>query len=189
MSAKLRVLSPAFQNCEPIPPQYACNSSSNSPPLVVDNIPSGTKTLALVVEDPDAPSGIFDYWIAWNIPPLGRINDQSNRGVQGLNSMAEHSFMAPCPTEGTHNYHFKIYALDTMLNLDANSGKRELVTAMKGHILAQGELIGLYTRAKPAETKTRRRTTRAKTTSRKTADQKTKGARTKKSSIREAAAR
>ncbi len=165
MLNKLRVLSPEFQNGGVIPEKYTCGGSSTSPPLVVDDIPSGTKTLALVVEDLDSPSGIFDYWIAWNIPPTGRINERSS-AVEGLNSMAEHSFMPPCPTEGTHTYHFKVYALDTMLNLDVNSGKRELVKAMRGHTIARGELQGLYTR--PAPVKAQAKTAKPKTKSQKT---------------------
>lgn len=174
MPTKLRVLSPEFLNGEAIPEKYTCGGSSTSPPLVVDDIPSGTKTLALIVEDLDSPSGIFDYWIAWNIPPTGRINERSNV-VEGLNSMAEHSFMPPCPAEGTHVYRFKVYALDTMLDLDANSGKRELAKAMRGHILARGELRGTYTRPVPTETKAK--TTQSKARSRKTA--KTQTVRTK----------
>ena len=165
MPNKLRVLSPEFVTGGAIPEKYTCGGSSTSPPLVVDDIPSGTKTLALVVEDLDSPSGIFDYWIAWNIPPTGRINERSS-AIEGLNSMAEHSYMPPCPTEGTHTYHFKVYALDTMLNLDADSGKRELVKAMRGHTIARGELQGLYTRPAAAEAKAK--TAKPKVRSRKT---------------------
>jgi len=179
MPKKLRVLSPEFTPGGVIPTKYTCEGSNTSPPIVVDNIPSGTKTLALIVEDPDTPSGVFDYWIAWNIPPTGRINEHSNL-VEGLNSMAEHNYLPPCPTEGTHTYHFKVYALDTMLNLDPNSGKQGLVKAMRGHTLAKGELQGTSTNPATAKAKAKRVKKKTQTRKTKTQTAKSKSAKSKK---------
>ncbi len=140
----MSVKSPAFAANGFIPARYTCEGSNISPPLVIDNIPEETRTLALIVEDPDAPGGTFDHWVMWNIPPDGRIEEDSAPGREGKNSAQENKFYAPCPPSGTHHYHFKVYALDTELDLPDNTHKKALVKAMEGHILAEGELTGLY---------------------------------------------
>ncbi|MCW4005542.1 MAG: YbhB/YbcL family Raf kinase inhibitor-like protein [Candidatus Bathyarchaeota archaeon] len=147
--ASLTVKSSAFEHNKSIPSKYTCDGEDISPPLTVEGIPKDAKSLALIVDDPDAPMGTFDHWLMWNIPPTGTIAENAVAGAQGLNSDKQASYMGPCPPSGTHRYFFKVYALDTQLNLDAKvTTKADLEKAMQGHILAQGELMGLYSRSK-----------------------------------------
>ena len=104
------------------------------------------KSLILIVDDPDAPMGTWDHWIVWNIPPTDKIEENSVPGVEGMNDFRRRSYGGPCPPSGTHRYFFKVYALDTKLDLKPNSRKKDVERAMKGRILAQGEIIGLYRR-------------------------------------------
>jgi Raf kinase inhibitor-like YbhB/YbcL family protein len=143
----LIVKSSAFENNKLIPSKYSCDGEEISPPITVEGIPPQTKTVALILDDPDAPRGTFDHWIVWNIPPTGKIAENSVPGTQGLNSAGQQTYIGMCPPSGTHRYFFKVYALDTKLDLKANSTKKkDLEKAMQGHILAKGELIGLYAR-------------------------------------------
>jgi Raf kinase inhibitor-like YbhB/YbcL family protein len=143
-AATLQVSSPSFPANGMIPSKYTCEGSSTNPPISVQHIPDGTKTLALTVFDPEAPSGGMLHWIMWNIPPSDSIGENSAPGSQGKNGKGDNSYTGPCPPSGTHHYHFTVYALDTRLDLDKASGMAGLQDAMKGHILASGELIGLY---------------------------------------------
>jgi len=143
---RLVVKSPAFENNGFIPSKYTCDGEDVNPPLRIEGIPEGTKTLALIVDDPDAPMGTWDHWIVWNIPPVEEIKEDSVPGVEGLNDFNKHSYGGPCPPSGTHRYFFKVYALDTELDLSPNARKEDLEKAMEGHILAKGELVGLYSR-------------------------------------------
>jgi Raf kinase inhibitor-like YbhB/YbcL family protein len=144
---ELTVKSPAFSHNQPIPEKYTCDGKAINPPLIIEGTPKEAKTLALIFEDPDAVSGTFDHWVVWNIPAAtGRIEENSVPGVEGLNSGGEIGYYPPCPPYGTHRYIFKVYALDVLLRLNADSGKRDVEKAMRGHILAKGELIGLYRR-------------------------------------------
>jgi Raf kinase inhibitor-like YbhB/YbcL family protein len=143
---ELIIKSPAFANNEFIPTKHTCDGKDVNPPLNIEGIPDGTQSLVLIVDDPDAPMGTWDHWIVWNIPPSGKIEENSVPGVEGLNDFRKHSYGGPCPPSGTHRYFFKVYALDTKLNLNANSRKNDLEKAMQGHILAKGELIGRYSR-------------------------------------------
>jgi len=142
--ATLKITSSAFKDHEMIPIVYSCEGSSINPPLKIDNIPDQAESLAIIVEDPDAPKGIVTHWIAWNVAPQPLIEENSTIGVQGLNERGQPKYMGPCPPEGIHRYFFKIYALDAKLSLNASSKKPDLEKAMDGHILAFGELIGLY---------------------------------------------
>jgi hypothetical protein len=143
----LNVKSPVFENNKLIPTKYSCDGDEVNPPLTIEGIPPATKTLALIVDDPDAPMGTFDHWIVWNIPPEGKITENSVPGTQGLNSGGQQGYIGMCPPSGTHRYFFKLYALDVRLDLKPNSTrKKDLEKAMQGHILAKGELIGLYRR-------------------------------------------
>jgi Raf kinase inhibitor-like YbhB/YbcL family protein len=143
----LNVKSPVFENNKPIPSKYSCDGDEVNPPLTIEGIPPATKTLALVVDDPDAPRGTFDHWIVWNIPPEGKIAENSVPGTQGLNSGGQQGYIGMCPPLGTHRYFFKVYALDAKLDLKPNAThKKDLEKAMQGHILAKGEIIGLYRR-------------------------------------------
>ncbi len=139
--------SPVFDNNKPIPPKYSCDGDEINPPLNIEGIPPETKTLALIIDDPDAPRGTFDHWVVWNITPTTTIDENSIPGIEGLNSAGQHAYIGMCPPSGRHRYFFKIYALDTKLDLKANkTKKKDLETAMQGHILAKGELVGLYNR-------------------------------------------
>jgi hypothetical protein len=144
--SKLIVSSPAFENGKFIPRKYTCDGDDVNPPLEIKNIPKETKSLALIVDDPDAPKGTWEHWTVWNIPPTERIQENTVPGVEGLNDFGRHSYGGPCPPFGTHRYFFKVYALDTLLNLSPNARKKDLERAMEGHILSKGELIGLYKR-------------------------------------------
>jgi Raf kinase inhibitor-like YbhB/YbcL family protein len=144
---ELTVKSPAFQPNNQIPKKYSCDGEDKNPPLTIDGVPKESKSLALIVDDPDAPHGTFDHWVVWDIPPsTTTIAEHSIPGTEGLNGARQKGFMGPCPPSGTHRYFFKVYALDTELKLGAKTTKRELEKAMENHILAKGELIGLYKR-------------------------------------------
>ena len=145
--ADLTVKSPAFENNKLIPKKYSCDGEEVNPPLTVKGIPKKAETLALIVDDPDAPRGTYDHWIVWNIPPTDAITENSVPGTEGLNSSGQHSYDGMCPPSGTHRYFFKVYALDAKLELKPDqTKKKDLEKAMQGHILAKGELIGLYQR-------------------------------------------
>ena len=147
--AALKITSPAFQNNGPIPRQYTCDGKDISPPLVIENYPEETQSIALILDDPDASIGIWVHWVLWNIDPNTKEiaeNAVPQGAVQGMNDFKRHRYGGPCPPSGTHRYFFKVYALDTMLNISPNSQKTDLEKAMKGHILAEGQIIGLYKR-------------------------------------------
>jgi len=143
---ELTITSSAFENKRLIPAKYTCNGEDVNPPLSVDGVPEGTESLVLVVDDPDAPMGTWDHWVVWNIPPDKKIKENSVPGTEGLNDFGKHSYGGPCPPSGTHQYFFKVYALDTKLDLPSNSRKRGVEKAMEGHILAKGQILGLYSR-------------------------------------------
>jgi len=143
---ELRITSPVFENKGFIPQKYTCDGDNVSPPLKIGGIPEGTQSLVLIVDDPDAPRGTWDHWIVWNIPPVEKIEEDSVPGTEGLNDFNRHSYGGPSPPSGTHRYFFKVYALDTKLVLNPNSRKRDVERAMEGHILAKGEIVGLYRR-------------------------------------------
>lgn len=142
----LAISSPAFAEGETIPAHYTCQGADVHPPLLIDNVPEATQSLAIIVEDPDAPNGTFDHWVAWNISPATwEIKENVIPGVQGKNSFNKNGYGGPCPPEGEeHRYYFKIFALNQMLVLDQNSYKKELLQKMEGHVLATGELMGRY---------------------------------------------
>jgi len=142
----LIITCPAFENKKPIPRKYTCDGDNVNPALNISGVPEATKSLVLIMDDPDAPMGTWDHWIVWNIPPTNKIEENTVPGVEGMNDSRKHSYSGPCPPSGTHRYFFKVYALDTKLNLAPNSRKKDVEKAMKGHILAQGELVGLYSR-------------------------------------------
>ena len=143
---ELRVSSPIFQNNQFIPPKYTCDGDDVNPSLRIEGIPREAQALVLIVDDPDAPMGTWDHWVVWNIPPVERVEENSVPGIQGPNDFNRHSYGGPCPPSGTHRYFFKVYALDMKLNLDPNSRRKDVEKAMKGHILAEGKIVGLYRR-------------------------------------------
>jgi Raf kinase inhibitor-like YbhB/YbcL family protein len=146
---ELRISSPAFATNGYIPARYTCDGNDINPPLEIAHVPAGAKSLALIVDDPDAPIGMWVHWVAWNIDPATReIAEDAvpHTAVQGKNDWKRNSYGGPCPPSGVHRYFFKLYALDTKLNLGAGTTKKELENAMQGHILASAEMIGLYKR-------------------------------------------
>lgn len=140
----LTVTSSAFKANGMIPAKYTCTGENINPELSISGIPSDAKSLALIMDDPDAPSGDFVHWVMWNIPVQNTIAENSAPGVQGMNGRDATGYTGPCPPSGTHHYHFKVYALDAMLDLPTTTDKQGLLKAMDGHILQQGELIGLF---------------------------------------------
>ena len=147
--AALQITSPAFQNNGNIPRHYTCDGKDISPPLLIAGAPQGTKSLALICDDPDAPVGTWVHWVIWNIDPgVKEIKENivPTGAIVGINDFRKHAYGGPCPPSGTHRYFFKVYALDTTFGISANASKADLEKAMKGHILAQGELIGMYKR-------------------------------------------
>lgn len=147
MAAILIITSSAFTHQGMIPSKYTCDGGNINPPLHIEEIPDGTKSMVLIVDDPDAPSGTWDHWVVWDIPPGNDIAENSIPGTEGLNSWNKNQYGGPCcPPTSTHRYFFKVYALDIMLDLDKNSDKKDVLNAMEGHVLAKGELVGLYKR-------------------------------------------
>jgi Raf kinase inhibitor-like YbhB/YbcL family protein len=146
---KLSVMSPTFENNQLIPAKYTCDGDNVNPPLAIDGVPEGTKTLALIVDDPDAPMGTWDHWIVWNIPATtSKIAENTVPGTEGMNDSKRRCYGGPCPPSGTHRYFFKVYALDVKLDLSSTARKRDVEKAMQGHVLAKGELVGLYRRSR-----------------------------------------
>ena len=141
----MKISSTAFRNNSNIPSKYTCDGKNINPPLQIGDIPKGTESLVLIMDDPDAPAGTFVHWVVWNIPP-DEIKENSVPGVQGLNDFRENSYGGPCPPSSTHRYFFKIYALDGTLSLDITAKKRDVEKAIQGYILAKAEMIGLYKR-------------------------------------------
>lgn len=149
----LMLTSSAFAEGQPIPAKYTCTGSGNekdiSPPLTWSEPPAGTQSFALIMDDPDAP-GTWDHWILFNIPANLRSLPESmpvnSEFVGGNNSWGKTGYGGPCPPRDTHRYFFKLYALDEMLAISPGANKGELEKAMVGHILAQGELMGTYSK-------------------------------------------
>ena len=146
----LAVTSAAFKNNSIIPSKYSCEGKETNPPLKVSNVPSTAKSLALILHDPDAPmKGGFTHWVMWNINVDGDISEFFTNATQGLNSAKQKGYKGMCPPSGTHHYHFMVYALNERLELDpATTDKASLEQAMEGHILAHGDLVGLYKKEK-----------------------------------------
>jgi Raf kinase inhibitor-like YbhB/YbcL family protein len=145
----MNLSSTVFKHNGLIPSQYTCDGADINPPLVIENVPQTAKSLALIVDDPDAPAGTWVHWILWNINHSTKDikeNTIPQGSEQGMNDFRKRSYGGPCPPSGTHRYFFKLYALDTMLALGLNTTKTSLEKAIKGHIVAQSELIGLYKR-------------------------------------------
>ncbi|MFA5276271.1 MAG: YbhB/YbcL family Raf kinase inhibitor-like protein [Candidatus Omnitrophota bacterium] len=144
-SANMKLTSPSFANNEYIPPKFSCQGDDVNPELLIKDIPANTKTLALLVVDPDAPSGLWTHWVVYNIPLLSRITEASVPGVQGLNSAGENSFHGPCPPSGTHRYIFKVFALDSELKFKSPPDNDAFTEAIAGHVIEETQLTGLFT--------------------------------------------
>jgi len=152
--ADLAPASPAFGPGQPIPRQYTCDGGAHSPPLHWAAPPTGTQSLALIVDDPDAPGGTWTHWVLYGLPASTRELPESvppaaagpDGSRQGQNSSGQSGYGGPCPPNGTHRYFFKLYALDTVLTLAAGATAGQLQDAMSGHVLAHSEFFGTYAR-------------------------------------------
>jgi Raf kinase inhibitor-like YbhB/YbcL family protein len=146
---KMKISSSAFQEGGTIPEKFSKNGQNVSPELRIEGAPAETKSLALIVDDPDAPGGLFTHWLLWTIDPkTTRIAEGSgpNNGVQGKNDFGDIGYGGPQPPSGTHRYYFKVFALDRPLGLKPGAKRKEVDAAMKGHVIAQGELMGRYSK-------------------------------------------
>jgi len=149
MIGNMIIRSPSFQNNGLIPLKYTCDGEDINPPLEIGGVPESAKSLALIVDDPDAPMGTWVHWVVWNISPETKQIEEGMvpEGVmEGMTDFGRAGYGGPCPPSGTHRYFFKLYALDTELNLDNSATKEDVEEAMKGHILDSAVLIGLYKR-------------------------------------------
>lgn len=149
MSSEMRMTSPAFDHGRPIPPRYTADGDNINPRLDIESPPEGTASFALIMDDPDAPRGTWVHWVVWNIPadasffPEGGLPPGT---VSGLNSWGRSGYGGPSPPSGTHRYVFKLYALDTALDLPPDTDKGRLLMAMEAHVLGRAELMGTYAR-------------------------------------------
>ena len=150
----LEINSPAFSEGEMIPTRYTCDGPDVSPELSWSGVPEAAKSLALICDDPDAPMGTWVHWVLFNIPPsengltaeIPADSSLENGARHGTNDFRRLGYGGPCPPGGTHRYYFKLYALDAELDLESGITKAELLEAMQGHILAEGQLMGTYKR-------------------------------------------
>jgi Raf kinase inhibitor-like YbhB/YbcL family protein len=151
---QIKIASRAFEEGGMILKQYTCDGDDVSPPLTWTSVPSGTESVALICDDPDAPMGTWVHWVIFNLPAAVKElpenvptqKNLANGGVQGTNDFHKIGYGGPCPPGGTHRYYFKLYALDMALDLQPGSTKKDLLKAMEGHILAEGQLMGRYKR-------------------------------------------
>lgn len=147
----MKITSQAFLDNQNIPVKYTCDGDSINPPLEFTDVPKTAKSLALIMEDPDAPNGTWFHWLVWNISPdVSHIAENSvpAGAVQGQGSSGQNVYGGPCPPSGTHHYIFTLYALDTKLTIPSYSTADKLQQAMQGHIISQAQLTGLYSRSK-----------------------------------------
>jgi Raf kinase inhibitor-like YbhB/YbcL family protein len=150
----MQVTSSAIKDGEPIPRPYTCDGVNISPPLEWNGTPKSAKTIAIIADDPDAPAGTWVHWVVYNLPAeniglvenLPLTEELKAGGFQGKNDFQKVGYGGPCPPSGTHRYFFKVYAVDTELPLKAGATKAEVEKAMQGHIVAQTQLMGTYSR-------------------------------------------
>jgi Raf kinase inhibitor-like YbhB/YbcL family protein len=151
----MKLTSSAFTEGGLIAPKYTCDGEDVSPPLEWMDVPEGAKSLALIVDDPDAPSGVFVHWLIYGIPPqengltegVGIENPTAGGGRQGTNGFGTIGYRGPCPPSGTHRYYFRLHALDQDLsNLRAGASRQELDRSIQGHSIGSAELMGRYER-------------------------------------------
>ncbi len=150
----MKITSAVFTEGSNIPSKYTCDGQDISPPLEWKDAPEGTKSFALISDDPDAPVGTWVHWVAFNIPPgVAKLEENikhdkefKNGMRQGNNDWPKIGYGGPCPPSGTHRYYFKLYALDTVLDIKPGSTKEQLLKTMKGHVLAEAQLMGKYRR-------------------------------------------
>lgn len=154
VNMKFKLTSPAFEDEGMIPKKYTCDAEDISPPLTWESVPEGTKSLAIICDDPDAPMGTWVHWVLFNLPPdtkeilekVSTTETLENGAKQGTNDFGNIGYGGPCPPRGTHRYFFKLYALDTILNHEAGIKKADLLNEMEGHIIFETQLMGKYSR-------------------------------------------
>lgn len=152
----ITVTSPVFEDGGMIPKEYTCDGEDISPPLNISGVPTEARSLALIADDPDAPAGTWVHWVLYNLPPGTTelpenmpVDEKIQNGAKhGVTDFGRFGYGGPCPPSGTHRYYFKMYALDTLLNLSGRVSKADVIKAMQGHVLAEGQLMGRYQRQK-----------------------------------------
>lgn len=146
----LMLSSPAFKNDGAIPPKYTCDGAGTSLPLAFGNVPAGARSLALIMDDPDAPGGTYDHWVVYDIPPQTSEVPEGQRvpGTAGMNSSGSTGYFGPCPPSGTHRYVLTLYALDEPLGLPEGQTKEDVLAQLNGHVLEQATLTGRYARTR-----------------------------------------
>ena len=149
----MKLTSRAFDHGGKIPPKYTCDGEGVSPPLLLEEAPKGTKSLVLIMDDPDVPKqlradGMWDHWVVFNIPPSVREVKEGKdpEGVMGKGTNGKEAYLGPAPPDREHRYFFKVYALDCLLDLKRGAAKKQVELAMKGHVLGEAELMGRYER-------------------------------------------
>lgn len=149
----MQLTSSAFEHGQSIAPKYTCEGENLSPPLKIQNVPLGAKSLVLICDDPDAatdphgPGHTFDHWLVWNIPPVAMTVAEGSvprDAAEGKNSLGRKGYTGPCPPTGEHRYFSRLYAIDTELTLNEDNDKEALEAALAGHVLVQTELVGTY---------------------------------------------
>ena|SRR3989338_3390981 len=148
----LELSSPAFSHDGAIPSRYTCDGENISPPMTISGVPDGTRTLALIMEDPDVPrtirsDGMWDHWVLWNIAPdISEISENTAPGMAGANTGGKHAYAGPCPPDREHRYFFTLYALDNELTLESGASKAALLQAIEEHVLARATFMARYER-------------------------------------------
>ena len=143
---RIKIRSPSFKLNEEIPEKYTCDGKNINPPLEIEDIPEDTKSLAMIVDDPDAPNGTFTHWVVWNIPPTKRIEENSEPGIQGKNDFNIKNYKGPCPPSGDHRYYFKLYALDKKLSIQQGAEREKIISEIQDHVIESCNTMGRYSK-------------------------------------------
>jgi Raf kinase inhibitor-like YbhB/YbcL family protein len=147
----MKISSPDFNEGGSIPPRFTCDGENVNPSLRISGVPAGAKSLVLIVDDPDAPAGVWTHWLMWNLKTELKeiaVNSVPTGAVQGLNDFHRNDYGGPCPPSGTHRYFFKLCALDTVLELPSSCSRKALDQAMRGHVVAETTYMGRYERSR-----------------------------------------
>lgn len=147
-AVSMKISSPVFENEGTIPSKYTCDGDNINPPLKIAEVPEIAKSLVLIVDDPDAPAGTWIHWTVWNMPPETREIKEGSKpaGIEGITSFGRTGYGGPCPPSGVHRYFFKLYALDTQIELSPTAKIDELIATIKDHIIDQAQIMGKYSR-------------------------------------------
>lgn len=145
----LRISSPDFANGAAIPARFTCGGENVSPTLAIAGVPPAARSLVLIVDDPDAPSGVFTHWVVWNIPPQTKVlpsGKTAGNAIEGTNDFGKGGYSGPCPPSGTHRYFFRLSALDISLNVPPGAARGDIDTAIKGHVIGAAAWMGRYSK-------------------------------------------